>query len=179
MIKGINTKILAWIQRWTLYCVGDWMCLSWVAPLVLLTESRFVWSFLSYCSDRLELWCCELSPQNSSELRRILRTPTINSQAEWSEERGRWVEGEAAYCRNALLSLWNCISLPLSLPSLFASISPNCFSPWNSLLSHCKPHPSITHTSLYSIPPSKTFACWWISSLWNTFFECAVSAQDI
>lgn len=80
--------------------------------VVLLTKTRFVWSFLSHCSDRLELWCHELSLESSSELRGILRPSTINSQTEWSEERGRWVEGEAAYCINALLGFWNCTNPP-------------------------------------------------------------------
>lgn len=106
-----------------------WLNRSEVTHVVLL---RFVWSFLSYCSDRLELQCHELSLQNSSELLRILRTSTINSQSGVRRGVGWWVEGAMAYCRNALLSFWNCSNLPLylllSLPFFLDS-----FCPWKTV----------------------------------------------
>lgn len=161
-------------------------CCRWF----LLTKSRFVWSFLSYCSDRLELRCHELSPQNSCELRRISRTSTINSQT--GVERGAGWAGDAAFSSSAPRSLWNLANLPLHclpLPPTFPpSLLPLCFciflqKQFQSLKVrfhdsrlHIRPGGSAANRAARPLdisPPSPTTSCW------TCHHECAVNLAPL
>lgn len=158
---------------------SDWMCLHW--------RLCFYWPnpglYEASCPIVATGW--NYNAMNSafrtlSVLRRILRPSTINSQTEWSEERGRWVGGGKEKQLTVEMPFWVSESVLISpfLPSspslfvFFASFSLNSFFVLETIA--CV-------SSQFTTRKNFNF-CWSLlifSSLWNTSFCVYVEKKKV